>query len=329
MNGWSPGSLSGCSLTCVAACSNTPESISLLHGQDGNWETDVSSARGRWGLAGVSGSSGLCDWRFGAVDRDHLRAAGNGPAFGSDDPGVDAGADDHPVFWLPHARRAFTRARITSSIVTATMCENIRRHPSGSRHDPRTSQPGLYETKANDHFRTTVKAAAIAQLMLPTVDTLTGLALGIIALVGGNLVLQGELTAGVMIAYILYVQRFFDPIRALTLHYNAFLRAMASGERIFEVLDVPVGIQDKPDAKEIGRSDGSVRFEKVTFGYNPKYPVLHDINLEIPAGQTIALVGPTGCGKSSIASLIHRFYDTYEGRVLVGGHDTRSLTQQS
>ena len=232
------------------------------------------------------------------------------------------------VYWLPHARRAFTRARVTSSIVTATMCENIRgiRVVQGMTRE-RVNR-NLYETKANDHFRTTVKAAAIAQLMLPTVDTLTGLALGIIALVGGNLVLQGELTAGVMIAYILYVQRFFDPIRALTLHYNAFLRAMASGERIFEVLDVPVGIQDKPDAKEIGRSDGSVRFENVTFGYNPNYPVLHNINLEIPAGQTIALVGPTGCGKSSIASLIHRFYDSYQGRVLIGGHDTRSLSQQ-
>ena len=233
------------------------------------------------------------------------------------------------VFWLPHARKAFARARITSAIVAGTMCENIRgiRVVQGMTRE-RVNR-NLYETKANDHFRTTVKAAAIAQLMLPTVDTLTGLALGIIALVGGNLVLQGELTAGVMVAYILYVQRFFDPIRALTLHYNAFLRAMASGERIFEVLDVPVGIQDKPDAKEIERSDGSVRFENVTFGYNPNYPVLHNVNLEIPAGQTIALVGPTGCGKSSIASLIHRFYDSYEGKVLVGGQDTRSLTQQS
>ena len=233
------------------------------------------------------------------------------------------------IFWLPHARKAFTRARITSAIVAGTMCENIRgiRVVQGMTRE-RVNR-NLYETKANDHFRTTVKAAAIAQLMLPTVDTLTGLALGIIALVGGNLVLQGELTAGVMVAYILYVQRFFDPIRALTLHYNAFLRAMASGERIFEVLDVPVGIKDKLDAKEIRRSNGSVSFENVTFGYNPKYPVLHDINLEIPAGQTIALVGPTGCGKSSIASLIHRFYDTYEGKVMVGGHDTRSLTQQS
>ena len=233
------------------------------------------------------------------------------------------------IFWLPHARKAFARARITSAIVAGTMCENIRgiRVVQGMTRE-RVNR-NLYETKANDHFRTTVKAAAIAQLMLPTVDTLTGLALGIIALVGGNLVLQGELTAGVMVAYILYVQRFFDPIRALTLHYNAFLRAMASGERIFEVLDVPVGIQDKPDAKEIERSNGSVRFENVTFGYNPNYPVLHNVNLEIPAGQTIALVGPTGCGKSSIASLIHRFYDSYEGKVLVGGQDTRSLTQQS
>lgn len=233
------------------------------------------------------------------------------------------------IYWLPIARKAFVRARITSSVVTATMCENIRGIKVVQGMTRERVNRDLYEIKANDHFVATVRAAAIAQIMLPTVDTLTGVAMAIIALVGGSLVLQGELTAGVMIAYILYVQRFFDPIRALTLHYNAFQRAMASGERIFEVLDVPVGITDSPSAQDVGRTSGSVDFEGVTFGYNPQYPVLRQIHLEIPEGKTVALVGPTGCGKSSIASLIHRFYDTFEGQIRIGGHDIRSLTQDS
>ena len=232
-------------------------------------------------------------------------------------------------FWLPVARRAFVKARITSSIVTGTMCENIRgvRVVQGMTREP--VNHALYEEKADDHFKATVRASKIAQIMLPTVDTLTGIAMAIIVVVGGGMVLDGELTAGVMVAFILFVQRFFDPIRALTLHYNVFQRAMASGERIFEVLDVPVEILDPPDAVDLNRVEGSIQFKDVTFGYNKNQPVLRNIHLKILQGQTVALVGPTGCGKTSLASLIHHFYDTYSGIISIDGHDIRKVTQAS
>ena len=232
-------------------------------------------------------------------------------------------------FWLPIARKAFVKARITSSIVTATMCENIRgvKIVQGMIREPVNYT--LYEEKANDHFKSTVRAAKIAQLMLPTVDTLTGLAMAIIVIVGGGLVLEGQLTAGVMIAYILFVQRFFDPIRALTMHYNVFQRAMASGERIFEVLDVSIDIQNVSDAVDLKQVKGSIEFKNVTFGYHPGQPVLEQINLEIKEGETVALVGPTGCGKTSMASLVHHFYDSYSGTISIAGHDLRKVKQES
>ena len=232
-------------------------------------------------------------------------------------------------FWLPVARRAFVKARITSSIVTGTMCENIRgvRVVQGMTREP--VNHALYEEKADDHFKATVRASKIAQIMLPTVDTLTGIAMAIIVVVGGGMVLDGELTAGVMVAFILFVQRFFDPIRALTLHYNVFQRAMASGERIFEVLDVPVEILDPPDAVDLNRVEGSIQFKDVTFGYKKNQAVLRNIQMKILQGQTVALVGPTGCGKTSLASLVHHFYDSYSGIISIDGHDIRKVTQAS
>jgi ATP-binding cassette subfamily B protein len=113
------------------------------------------------------------------------------------------------------------------------------------------------------------------------------------------------------------------------MHYNVLQRAMASGERIFEVIDVPVDIQDKPDALDPEEIDGSISFENVTFGYMPNQPILKNINFEVKPGETVALVGPTGSGKTSTTALVHRFYDIWEGSVKVGGHDVRDVTQDS
>jgi ATP-binding cassette subfamily B protein len=144
------------------------------------------------------------------------------------------------------------------------------------------------------------------------------------------LVLNGSLQVGVIIAFLFYIQRFFDPIRSLTMQYSVMQRAMASGERITGVLDVPVDIADKPDAAMLSRDmDGSVEFKHVTFGYRPNQPVLKDVSFVVKPGETVALVGPTGSGKTSSMALVHRFYDVWDGQVLVGGHDVREVTQDS
>ena len=133
-----------------------------------------------------------------------------------------------------------------------------------------------------------------------------------------------------MVAFLFYIQRFFDPIRSLTLQYSVMQRAMASGHRLTEVLDVEVGVRDAAGAAPLGPGDdGSVEFRNVTFGYNPEIPVLKDVSFKVASGETVALVGPTGSGKSSSMSLIHRFYDVQDGAVLVGGKDVRSVTQES
>jgi len=153
--------------------------------------------------------------------------------------------------------------------------------------------------------------------------------MAIIVIMGGFFVLGGTIEIGVMVAFVLFVQRFFDPIRSLTMHYNVLQRAMASGERIFEVIDVPVDIKDKSNAIVLDDVDGSIEFENVTFGYFPDQPILKDINFKVNPGETVALVGPTGSGKTSTTSLVHRFYDVWEGSVKVGGHDVRDVTQDS
>ncbi len=166
--------------------------------------------------------------------------------------------------------------------------------------------------------------------MVPAVDVLTGIAQAVVVIVGGIAVLSGHLAVGVMVAFIFYVQRFFDPIRTLSLQYTVMQRAMAAGHRIFEVLDVPVTIADKPGAVILdGNIEPSVELRNVTFGYKPGQPVLHNVSLAIAPRQVVALVGQTGSGKTSITALAHRFYDVWSGSLLVGGHDVRDVTLDS
>ena len=233
------------------------------------------------------------------------------------------------IIWLPHARRAFVRARQTSSLVNGALAENVNGVRTVQEMNRERVNFDLFEEKAGDNLRAHLRASKFAQIMVPMVDTLTGAAMAIVIIVGGNLVLRDALDLGVMVAFIFYVQRFFDPIRSLTLQHTMMQRAMVSGRRIFEVLDVPIQVGDKADAIEITDSNGSIEFRNVTFGYLPGQPVLKDISFRVEPGETVALVGPTGSGKTSITALAHRFYDVWEGQVLLGGHDVRDVTQDS
>ena len=233
------------------------------------------------------------------------------------------------AIWLPIARRAFLYSRQTASITSGALAENI----NGVRVVQGMSREhvnlDLFKEKADEQLRAANRAARIGLVMIALVDTLSGSAMAIIIVVGGSMVINGSLEIGSMLAFILYVQLFFDPIRSITMHYAVFQRAMASGERIFEVLDVPVDIKDKENAEPLEDNDGSVEFNDVTFGYLEDEPILKNISFRVEPGETIALVGPTGSGKTSITSLLHRFYDIWEGEIKISGRDVRDIELSS
>jgi ATP-binding cassette subfamily B protein len=233
------------------------------------------------------------------------------------------------AFWVPRVRDTFRRAKDASSIVNSALAENINgiRTVIAARRE--TWNAAAFERKVAANRDAQTAAAWAAQIMVPTVEILTGAAQAVIVLAGGYAVATGEIAIGVMVAYIFYVQRFFDPIRTLSQQYTVMQRAMAGGQRIFEVLDVPIHIADAPDAVPLDARRASIELDHVTFGYRPGLPVLHDVSLRIEPGEVAALVGPTGSGKTSIAGLIKRFHEPWAGTVRVAGQDLQGVTQDT
>jgi ABC-type multidrug transport system fused ATPase/permease subunit len=159
--------------------------------------------------------------------------------------------------------------------------------------------------------------------VLSTIDTV------IVAGMGGYLAVQGIVTVGVVVSFLQYVQNFFRPIQTVSQIWTLAQSAFAAAERVYELIDRVPKIKDAPDATELPHLDGRIKFENVTFAYKTGESVLEEINFNTQAGQTIALVGPTGAGKSTLVSLIARLYDVSAGKILVDGHDIRQVTQHS
>jgi ATP-binding cassette subfamily B protein/subfamily B ATP-binding cassette protein MsbA len=174
-----------------------------------------------------------------------------------------------------------------------------------------------------------VEATRLAALFFPGVDLLGSIATALVVGVGGWLVLGDRLTAGILVAFVLYVERFFEPIRELAQRYNTFQSTMASSERVFRLLDTKPDLLDAPDATVMPPIEGTVDFVGVSFSYEDGRPVLQDINLHAAPGERIALVGETGAGKSTIIRLLARFFDVTGGAILIDGHDVRHVTLAS
>ncbi len=234
------------------------------------------------------------------------------------------------LFWLEPARNAFMDAHNTNSTTNGALAEGINGVRTVQNLDRQKVNFDLYDDKSHANLLTQLTASKYAQVMVPIVDTLTGIAMAVVVVVGGSMALNHQLDIGVIVAFLFYIQRFFDPIRSLTMQYSVMQRAMSSGARICEVLDVAVEVKDRPDAITLTRDmDGSVEFRDVSFAYRANQPVLKHLSFKVLPGQTVALVGPTGSGKTSAMSLVHRFYEVGSGAVLVGGHDVRDITQDS
>ena len=178
-------------------------------------------------------------------------------------------------------------------------------------------------------FRQTVKANKQRSIYVPMMAFLPLMAQAAVLLVGGRMVVSGSLSLGAFIQFNVLVLMLVMPLRMLGMWIGQAQRATASGERIFQVIDEPEDIVDSPDAIELPAGRGVVRFDAVTFGYDPERPVLHEVDLELDPGRTVALIGHTGSGKTSLASLVPRFYDVTEGRVTVDGVDVRDVRLDS
>jgi ABC-type multidrug transport system fused ATPase/permease subunit len=171
---------------------------------------------------------------------------------------------------------------------------------------------------------------SLSFVFLPSVEFLGVVAMGIVLWFGAQSMARGEITLGVLVAFLAYVSRFFQPIQELSQLQTTLQSAMAGGEQVVRLLETEPAVADRPGARDLPPVAGRVTFEHVTFAYRPNAPtVLRDVSLTIEPGQTVALVGPTGAGKTSIASLILRYYDVTEGAVRIDGHDVREVTQRS
>jgi ATP-binding cassette subfamily B protein/subfamily B ATP-binding cassette protein MsbA len=233
------------------------------------------------------------------------------------------------TFFSNRARRAYRKTRETIGDVSADLQEElsgVKVSQAFNRGD--TNIRNFIQRNAANRDAN-VSANAITSAFAPTMDLLSAIDTAIVAGFGGFLAVQGTITVGVVVAFLQYVQNFFRPIATIAQIWTMAQSAFAASERVFELIDTEPDIRDASDATRLPDLAGKITFESVTFGYDPHNPVLSDINLETDPGQTVAVVGPTGAGKSTLVNLIPRFYEVTEGSVKLDGLDVREVTQQS
>jgi ATP-binding cassette subfamily B protein len=231
--------------------------------------------------------------------------------------------------WQIYARRAFMRVRQAIAIVNSNLQENV----SGVRVIQSLSRENVnaqrFSALNEDNMRANIEAGRLQAAVMPAVELLSSAATALVIVYGGTQVLNGEISLGVFVLFLFSIERFFQPIRELVMQYTQLQRAMAGGVRVFEVLDTKPDIVDAEGALELDDIRGEVTFDHVDFDYVEDVPVLRDINLKVEPGETIALVGSTGAGKTTLTSLILRFYEVTRGAILIDGIDLRQISRAS
>ena len=233
------------------------------------------------------------------------------------------------IVFRSRSARAYAAVRERLGLVTATLAEDIAGMRIVQAFTRERTNINNFRQVSERYRDSNMETVVLNGLYFPFVDLLSSVALAVVLGYGGHLYFQGDVTLGTLFAFMLYVQNFFDPVQQLSQLYGTFLSATAALDKIVDVLDEEPEILDKAGAPPLPRVEGHVRFDNVRFGYGDGPEVLHGLDLDVPAGTTVALVGHTGAGKSTIAKLLARFYDPREGRIRIDGHDLRDVTQVS
>ena len=235
------------------------------------------------------------------------------------------------VIFRDTARQNYRKSRAAMSWVNSVLAENINGVRVVQSFSRQSTNYNFFSRVVNRYnLDINVQLAKIASIFFPTIDFLGYLATAIVIYLGGTAVLGQNITPGVLVAFVLYITRFFEPIRDLSQRFDALQATMASGERILGLLNAPVDIHDEPGAVELPRISGMVEFKDVSFHYpDDEQLVLNGINLKVAPGETVALVGKTGAGKTTLVKLLARFNDVSAGQIFLDGHDLRQVTQQS
>lgn len=235
------------------------------------------------------------------------------------------------VLFRKKAREFYRDSRIAMSWVNSVLAENINGVRVVQSFSREVHNYVFFRDQVNrSNLDISLKSVRLGALFFPAVDFLGTLAMGLAIWVGGSAVLGERISPGVLVAFVLYINRFFDPIRDLSNRFDNFTATMASGERIMALLATPIEVKDAPDAGELPRIQGDVEFRHVDFHYSDDpTPILTDVNLKVKAGETVAFVGKTGAGKTTMIKLISRFHDVTGGELLVDQYDVRTVTQQS
>jgi ABC-type multidrug transport system fused ATPase/permease subunit len=235
------------------------------------------------------------------------------------------------TWWFSRqARSAFRETRSKVAAVVGDLAEDINGMRAIQAFTREKASQKRFDQVNKENRNAYINAMSLSFIFLPAIEFLGMLATVIVLFFGGRFVMNGQVTLGVMVAFLSYVTRFFQPIQELSRLYTTFQSAMAGGEQVITLLDTPLEIEDRPGAEDLPLVKGEVRLEHVSFRYRPDTPlVLQDVSLEITPGKTVALVGPTGAGKTTIASLAARFYEVTEGAISIDGRDIRTVTQSS
>ncbi|MBA3795464.1 MAG: ABC transporter ATP-binding protein [Rubrobacter sp.] len=232
------------------------------------------------------------------------------------------------AFFARRARAAFRLTRETVGDVSAGLQEDIVGVREAQAFNRTERNIARFRERNAANRDANVQAVAITSAFSPAIDVLSTLATALVIGYGGYLVFAGSISVGVLTAFLIYVQQFFRPVQLASQFYTQAQSALAGAERIYNILDEEPEPPDPSHARKVGQMEGRVAFGHVTFAYEPGRPVLQDVDFEIEPGQTVALVGPTGAGKTTIASLIPRFYDATEGTVSIDGRDVRAYARK-